>query len=432
MMWGRLSLAESELAEHLADERSRAIRLLLFRPLLDVGADPDGFRLVARHHGWLAEWFETACGWALAVDIAGGFARLSKRSARVDARRPLRRTRGTAAPYDRRRYQLLCLACAELVRHPVTTIGLLAGAVAGEAGLDTSRHRERAAFVDALKTIIDWGALEAVGGDIEAFVESEGGNAILTADTAQLHRLLASPQAPSALDAGLDIAAATDALLAEPRYGEAATLATGDGGAAADRVDDDQRNRWARHSLARRLLDDPAVHYEDLSAEELAYLSTPAGRRWLRDRVAEAGFELEERAEGLVAIDTDALATDKLFPAPHGNAHQLALLLIDRLVSTGVGGERQLCALSPDALEAEVTAVFERFPGWARGRRDDHGPAQLASEAVDLLVAFDLATVDADGTVRARPAMARYRAGEPRESRAEPSLFDEAVLEGAP
>ena len=39
---------------------------------------------------------------------------------------------------------------AELVRTPVTTVGLLARAVTADAGLDTSRRTERSAFVDAL------------------------------------------------------------------------------------------------------------------------------------------------------------------------------------------------------------------------------------------------------------------------------------------
>ena len=53
------------------------------------------------------------------------------------------------------------------------------------------------------------------------------------------------------------------------------------------------------------------MHLDELSAAEREYLANPAGRRWLRDRVAEAGFELEERAEGLLAVDPDGLATDR-------------------------------------------------------------------------------------------------------------------------
>ena len=396
-------MAEVALAAHLADERSRAVRLLLASALVDVDSDPEAFRLVARHQGWLVGWFESACGWRLSVDVAAGFARLGKRRPDVDVTRPLRRSRGAEQPFDRRRYGLLCLACAELVKHPATTVGLLARAL---PGLDTSRHAERAAFVDALRALIAWGALRASGGDVDTFVDSEQANALLTADTARLHRVLSSATAPSSLPDGLDVEAATAALLAEPRYGEAPH----DPAAAGA----DQRMRWVRHSLCRRLLDDPVVYTDDLSAAERDYLASSAGRKWLRDRVAEAGFELEERAEGLLAADPDAIATDLRFPAPAGNASQLALLLIDRLA-------RPPGALEPSQLRRQVEAVLDRFPGWARSHREGDGPDRLAAEAVDLLAAFGLAVREPDGRVVARPALARYRCGEPTVTT--PTLF---------
>jgi uncharacterized protein (TIGR02678 family) len=367
---------------------------------------------VVRHAEWLIGYFEDTCGWVLAVDAAAGFARLAKRSAAVDTSRPLRRTRGSATPFDRRRYQLLCLVCAELVRHPVTTIGLLSASVTADAQLDTSRHGERSAFVDALRALIGWGALRTSGGDVDAFVDTERANAILAADTARLHRLLVSGAAPSALGNDLSIRDATDRLAAEPRYGEPT-----DAGSRSD----ESRNRWARHRLGRRLVDDPVTYLDDLSDTERGYLASLSGRRWLRDRAAQAGFELEERAEGLLA---DAIATDIRFPAPMGNAHQLALLLVDRLAPTGPDGKRTLGRLRPPELRRELEAILVRFPAWARGQRDADGPARLLRDAVDLLIAFGLAGREADGTVFARPAIARYRPGEPVVGRA-PSLFDE-------
>lgn len=396
-------MAEPALAAHLAEERSLAIRHLLATPLVDIDADPDAFRLVARHQGDLTEWFDATCGWTLAVDVAAGFARLAKRAAEVDASRPLNRTRGLRQPFDRRRYQLLCLVCAELVKHPVSTIGILAGAV---GGLDTSRHAERAAFVDALRALVAWGALRTSGGEVDSFLVSDRGNAMLMADTARLHRLITSATAPSALADGLDADAAIDALLREPRYGEAPT--------DPEAADPDQRMRWVRHTLARRLLDDPVAYFDDLSPAEIDYVSTPSGRKWLRDKVAEAGFELEERAEGLLAVDPEGIATDRHFPAPAGNAHQLALLLLDRLAQPPG-------ALEPRTLRREVDGVLERFPGWARSHREGDGPDRLAEEAVDLLVGFGLAAREAGGRVVARPALSRYRCGEPTVSA--PTLF---------
>lgn len=396
-------MAEVALAAHLAEERSRAIRHLLAAPLIDIDAAPDAFRLVARHQADLVDWFDTTCGWTLVVDVGAGFARLAKRAADVDPSRTLNRTRGLRQPFDRRRYQLLCLVCAELVKHPVTTVGILASAV---GGLDTSRHAERAAFVDALRALVAWGALRTSGGEVDSFLDSDQGNALLTADTARLHRLISAATAPSALADGLSTDAAIDALLREPRYGEAPT--------DPDAADTDQRMRWVRHTLARRVLDDPVVYVDDLSPAELDYLATPSGRKWLRDKAADAGFELEERAEGLLAVDPDGLATDHHFPAPAGNAHQLALLLLDRLAQPPG-------ALEPRALRREVDAVLARFPGWARSHREGDGPDRLAEEAVDLLIGFGLAVRETGGRIVARPALARYRCGEPTVSA--PTLF---------
>jgi uncharacterized protein (TIGR02678 family) len=191
-------------------------------------------------------------------------------------------------------------------------------------------------------------------------------------------------------------------------------------------VADESRNRWARHRLGRRLLDDPVVYADDLSSVERDYLASLSGRRWLRDRVAEAGLELEERAEGLLAIDPDGIATDARFPAPQGNAYQLALLLAERLVPVQLDGRRRLARLDLAQLQAEVAALLARFPNWARGRRDGEGPTRLAAEAVDLLVAFGLATREDDGSVVALPALARYRIADPIVA-AEPTLFEEEV-----
>ncbi|MGH8960390.1 MAG: TIGR02678 family protein [Jatrophihabitantaceae bacterium] len=410
-------MASTALDEHLAAERSSAVRGLLATPLLDAETDREAFRLVVRHGQWLTEYFEQTCGWSVTVDAAAGFARLAKRAVLIDTSRPLRRTRGDAPPFDRRRYQLLCLVCAELVRHPVTTVGLLATAVTADSGLDTSRYGERSAFVDVLRVLASWGMVRVTAGEVDAFVDSEQANAILAADTARLHRLLVSAVAPSALPDGVEVESAIERLSAEPRYGDAITEQPAE---AADEA----RNRWARHRLGRRLLDDPAVYLEDLSPVERDYLASLSGRRWLRERVAEAGFELEERAEGLLAVDPEAIATDARFPAPQGNGYQLALLLADRLVPSGLDGRRRLERLEPDQLRREVAAIMARFPSWARGRREGDGPDRLTAEAVDLLTRFGLARREPDGAVVALPALARYRITDPVVA-GEPTLFEE-------
>lgn len=414
-------MPEPMLATHIAGERADAIRALLARPLLDAGRAADAFRLVVRHSGWLTEWFETSCGWRLAVDPGAGFARLAKRPAgQPDPTRPLRRRRSSSdAPFDRRRYQLLCLVCAELVRAPVTTMGLLARAVTAEAGLDTSRQAERRALVDALLVLVDWGAVSSGTSDLEAFIADRTANALLTADTTRLHQLVVSAQSPSTLTPAPAAVEAAAVLRVEPRYGVAAS--------APSDADEEQRLRWVRHTVARRLLDDPVVHLADLTEAEQEYLAHPSGRRWLRDRVAEAGLVLEERADGLLAVDPDATATDLTFPERTGHANQLALLLIDRLVRAGADGSRRLVELGPVELRRELDDVLRRYPAWAQGQREGEGPRLLLDRALDRLVAFGLCRRADDGTVVALPAAARYRVGEPTVTGGQESLFAAAT-----
>jgi hypothetical protein len=71
-----------------------------------------------------------------------------------------------------------------------------------------------------------------------------------------------------------------------------------------------------------------------------------------------------------------------------------------------------------------VAKIFDRFPGWARSQREEAGPERLARAAVDLLVAFGLARREPDGSVMARPALARYRTAEPVVSPG-PTLWEE-------
>jgi uncharacterized protein (TIGR02678 family) len=392
-------VAESALPAQLAQERGRAVRILLGRPLVDVDVDPDDFRLVARHRDWLVEWFESGCGWQLAVDISGGFARLTKRGSQPDHTRAARRTRGAAQPFDRRRYELLCLLCAELASRAMTTIGILASdlqlatSVHGIAGrLDTSKQRERVAFVDALKLLAGWGVVRFEGGDVDAYVGDASANAIIVVDVARLHRLPATAATPSAVTASTT-SEAIDRLTREPRYGEAPEEPA--------LADEEQRLRWTRHSLLRCVIDDPVVYYDDLPQGTRDYLANPSGRRWMRDRLAEVGFELEERAEGLIAVDPEELATDISFPGAGGTIKQTALLLIDCLVSG------QLLPRARAELVAHVRGLLDGHPNWAKEYQDRSGADRLLDAATELLAQFRL-IVRGAGEIIPRPAIARY------------------------
>lgn len=406
------------LADELSRSQAEAARILLARPLLDQASDPQAFGLVAQHRDWLTGWFDRTCGWRLHVDVRDGLARLHKRSDRPDPTRPAvrpRRSRAAQRPFDRRRYQLLCLICADLVRRPATTISLLAAELESVTRADpaqaafqpSERQAERRAFVDALKLLAAWGVLTTSGGEAADFVDDPDANAIVEVDQSRLHRLLVSPVAPSTLapdTTDVDPAALPDRLAVEPRYGPARD---------DEDADEQQRNRWRRHSLARRLLDDPVVHLDDLTDAQRDYLTSQAGRQWLRDRVAEAGFVLEKRAEGWAAVDPDAIATDRVFPGPGDNIKQAALLLLDRFVEVDVVGARRLVSRGRADLEAHLLDLLDRHRGWAKQAREGDGHVGLAAAAVNLLEELGLVRVE-DDMVVPRPMLARYTSVPPR------------------
>lgn len=394
-------MTTADLASQLDAERAEAIQHLLRAPLLDAEVDHDAYSLVARHAPWLTEWFDSACGWTLHVDPAAGFARLAKRRAQPDPSRPLHRQRGSGAPFDRRRYQLLCLVAAELAGQPMTTVGILAQAVAAGGDFTPERHGDRLAFVDALLVLRSWRAVAVTSGELEDFVGNEKANALLVADLARLHRLVATATAPSRVAPEATFADALDAMLDEPRYGP------------RGQVDAADPHRRTRHDLARVLLDDPVCHLDECTDEQWEYLGSGAGRTWVRSRVAEAGLTLEERADGLLAVDPAARTSLDVFPGPHGTVHQMALLLVDHLVREVVDAAgvavREPQVRTAGEVERAVAARLAAHPNWAKGYQEPGGAARLAHEAVSLLSAFGLVRRLPDGAIEARPALCRYR-----------------------
>ncbi|MBE2997705.1 TIGR02678 family protein [Nocardiopsis sp. HNM0947] len=396
------------------DDMKDGIRALLTRPLLTREADEAAFVAVRRRREELVAWFDYFCGWALTVEPRQGYARLAKVRApgsHACPPRPARRVRGAGAPFDRRRYTLFFLAAAELTVLNRTTIGLLARRVAhtcaleeGIADFDSSVRAERSALVDALLLLERLGALTALDGNTESYVAGDDALVLYRADTARIARLLSAP-VPLSRVAG----ARPDlpAVLEEERYGDRSeTAETG--------PSRNQELLWARHSLMRRLLDDPVVYFADLTAAEAEYAASLTGRSLLRRAAEEAGFQLEERAEGYLLADPSATpATDDRFPG-EGHVKQTALLLLDLLTESAATGSSATVPLG--RLVAEVEALLEQRPSWARSFRSEGGAERLAREAAAVLVGHGLAAADHDRTTaayRALPAAHRYTVDRP-------------------
>ncbi|HEX8868337.1 MAG TPA: TIGR02678 family protein, partial [Lentzea sp.] len=341
-----MSRTGNQLARLESEEVARGIRLLLARPLLSAANDPDGFDLVRRRREPIVKWFDYYCGWRVVVEPRAGYARLFKTTQRPDRTRP-------AENFDRRRYVLLCLTCAELLTTPTTTIDALADRVHETAALenlppfDPAKRADRNAFADVLNHLQLQGAIEND--------ETE-----LRSDPVVITRLLAAPVAPSTVDTIRD-------LTRETRY------------------DNAHRSLWQRHSTMRRLIDDPVVYKEDLTESQRAFLSSPTGRKIVQTGIGLAGCTLEERAEGYLVVDADAIATDTRFPDDDSHAKVAALLLLDRLARGPAPQE--------DLVE-EARELLTKFRNWAKAYQSDGGAGRLAADGVALLEAFGLARTE--------------------------------------
>jgi uncharacterized protein (TIGR02678 family) len=136
------------------------------------------------------------------------------------------------------------------------------------------------------------------------------------------------------------------------------------------------------------------LYLADLTAEEQAYLASPTGRQLLRRAADQGGFVLEERAEGVLFIDTESLAADTRFPDDASTAKVGALLLLDRMAGA---------AMATEQLRISASALLAEFPRWAKGYRENDGPAQFVGDGLAVLTGFGLVRVTG-GLVQPLPA----------------------------
>ena len=130
---------------------------------------------------------------------------------------------------------------------------------------------------------------------------------------------------------------------------------------------EDGRNRAIRHSLARRLLDDPVLYYSDLTEEERGYLDRQRGP--LLKRLTDAtGLVAEVRAEGIALIDSTGEATDLGMPEEGTDGHATLLLaeFLSERMRSGIPGPVSAGALS--GLPRHM-AVLAQWPTAGTGAR---------------------------------------------------------------
>jgi uncharacterized protein (TIGR02678 family) len=415
------------------DERERALRALLARPLLtDASAE---LALVRRHAQYLRDWLARETGWVLRVER--GFARLYKRPAATDDA-----TRGLPG-FGRDLYTLFCLVCAVLERAEAQITLKALGERLLEAVADpelatrgfafTLEHvRERRALVRVCKLLLEYAVFARVAGDEEAYV-NRAGDALYDVNHRVLATLPASTRGASyiagAEDAPADLEARLAALVEEyvPDGAEGHRSA-------------------ARHSLARRFLDDPVTYHDELGDDERRYLATQRGP--MSARLAQAvGLVPELRAEGVALVDRDGELTDEHLPAVGTEAHA-TLLVAEYLASAArsagaAGGAASDAAGAGDAAGAaagdtgaarfhsmaelaaflrEAADEYGRY--WRKDAREPGAESALAEEAVTRLARLKLVRREGAAVV-ARPALLRYAV---RTARVEPLRSQRTLL----
>ncbi len=393
-----------------AAERREAVRALLRRPLLTADAEAP-LALVRRHASWLREFFEECFGWTLHVERE--LVRLGKTPGDTSSG-----GRGAVtsegAPFGRRRYVVLCLALGvlehmdrQITLHKVAEgiVGLSASdpalAASGFAFTLTARE-ERRELVSVVRALLSLGALRRVQGDEEDFVSSSG-DALYRIDRAVLARLINARRPPSTL--------------AAPGNGER----DGERDRERDRervrslveephVDtEDARRLVLRHRLARRLVDDPVVYYSDLDEDEREYFHR-ARSAILKPILEATGLVAEARAEGIALVDPERELTDFTFPQ-EGTGGHVALLVAELLATRARAGDRCVPVEWIERHVRELVIVHGKH--WRKAAREPGAEAELASEALDFLVALDLAR-HVSGGVEPRPAVARFALLPPR------------------
>ncbi|OGA38289.1 MAG: TIGR02678 family protein [Betaproteobacteria bacterium RIFCSPLOWO2_12_FULL_62_13] len=378
------------LTRHRVEERERAMRALLMHPLM-TAAHPD-FGLVRRHAEFLCGWLARETGWVLRVER--DCARLYKLPADLADD-----TRG-AAGFDRRRYVLFCLVCAVLDRADpqitLKTMGERLLALAADPGLEArgfvftlDAMHERRELVHVCRYLLELGVLHRVAGEEESYVQ-RAGDALYDIARRALAGVLACTRGPSMI-----------ASTAEP-YSLAERLAALTDEYAPDNPEG--RRTAARHALARRLLDDPVVYFDELTETERDYLINQRGAMAARLRLA-TGLEPELRAEGVALVDPLGEVSDAALPAEGTVAH--ATLLVAQFLA-----ERAHEETARQTPESEVSAFLRRAADeygryWRKSARDPGAEIELAHQALAQLAALKLVR-RMRGVVAARPALLRF------------------------
>jgi len=254
--------------------------------------------------------------------------------------------------------------------------------VASGFAFDLGTREERSDMVAVIHVLLHWGVLARVSGDEHDFIHSNG-DVLYDVSRRVLSQLLVTRRGPSVVE---------------------------DSGSLMQRIErvrdlgiapsEDLRNLRLRHTLTRRLLDDPVLYFADLSEEEALYLRSQ--RSAICRRISEAtGLVAEYRSEGIAMIDLDDQVTDIRMPEKGTDGH-VTLLMAEYLAARL---DQHVSIAELQSHLADLTPQFSTF--WRNGASDKAVQVTLVDQAISRLVALGLAELH-DDTVRTLPALARF------------------------
>lgn len=338
--------------------------------------------IARRHRRELAELFREELGWQVVAEDNGPVRALRQPGA---AHVPRGLATRSGRPFDPARYALLFLVLAALeAAGGRTTLTVLFEDVRSRAvdleklNFDRNRAAHRRAFVHAVQAAADLGVLELADGSEDSFANSGEGDALYRVQRSHLTRLLATSKPPS-------LAANAEEAVAENLYTHT----------------EDGRRRLRRHRVIRALVSEPVVYRDDLSDDEIEYLTGQIGR--LRKLLSgEFGLTVEVRAEGWVAVDCARSLSDQQFPyISPARAAALAIADASRARRDGDGQ----AVWTVDQLTEFVATLADRFgSNWSPA--DGEVPT-VTAKAVAVLVDMRLARQVGD-TIEILPAAGRF------------------------
>ncbi|MGY0489137.1 TIGR02678 family protein [Streptomyces sp. WG-D5] len=370
-----------------AQERSIVIRALLRHPLLlRRGRHIHTLDLARRHQAELRAWFDHHLGWQLHIERDR--LRLFKTPASSDSQ-------GHPVP-TARQCALYCLVLAVLgecgkqtvLSELADKITALTGAHSRLRRFDATHHRERVDLVAMVRLLTEQGVLATVGGESTTTRSHEKeyiagtGDALYDVDHRTAALMLASPVSPAQADGPQSLLDALD-----PAH--ASTLDEG-----------------LRHALMRRLVDDPAVHWDTLPAPQRDFARDCADDLVTAVRLG-LDTRVEVRAEGAAVIDEEL--SDIEFPKASA-ASFATLVLADRLCTHIESNHPRRTFISHTQLHdlaVQLTKHLSQLIPNINGQPID--ATRLLNACLPLLLQLGLVT-QAPGGIRCRPVLARFRA----------------------